>query len=198
MTRRRSGTPRPYDLLEGLERLLRVIAHEAGHAVAAWASPRLPPPSGIAFDPDKGEAACTIEGWDLTPDSTDACLDAAAFFLGGAAGETVAYGRFETIGGTDLDLALGVAKIHRSFAGAPRRRSRRTAFLAKLPRGVFSECRGFLDAAYDAAVARISRHGDRHAALRQRLRDGYVAGTLDFGKDVLSDSLGPRPSRDPL
>jgi hypothetical protein len=198
MTKRPTETPRPYDLLEGLERLLRVIAHEAGHAVAAWASPRLPAPSSIVFEPAKGEAWCTIEGWSFSPDSTDACLDAAAFFLGGAAGETVAYGRFEAIGGTDLRLALDMAGFHRTFAGAPRRRARRTDFVARLPRGVFRECHAFLDAAYGLAVARVERHRDRHEALRDSLKRGYVAGTLAFDAAALSACLGPRPSRDPL
>lgn len=170
----------------------RIAAHEAGHAVAAWASPRCPAPCLITFDAALGGPSCGIDPW-KTPSSAADCLDLAAFFLGGMAGEAVALGDFSAPGGTDLSLALQAAGRYRAMTGAPRRRVPRTPFVLALPSGVFIELRGFLDHAYETAFRRIRRHADGHARLRKLLTEGCASGKLSYDASDIARCLGPRP-----
>ena len=174
--------------------LVTVIAHEAGHAVAAWASPTCPDLKSIRFFPDRNMAECDILPCP-EPSSVEECLELAAYFLGGLAGETVAYGGFEKFTGTDLGKAIGMVAIIRRMTGRPRRERRRpNAFLTKLPKRVFSEHRGWLNRAYDLAVRRISTHEATHVRLRNLLTQGYIKGQRAWDAQELSACLGPRPA----
>lgn len=175
------------------QNLVVIIAHEAGHAVAAWASPFCSALDAIRFHPEKGEATCEILACP-DPISIEDCIELSTYFLGGIAGETVAYGGFEELGGTDLRQSLKMTAIIRGTAVRPRRvHLRPNAFLAKLPKEIFSEHRAWMNRAYDLAVDRIKTHQEAHRRLRDLLTQGYIKGQLEWRSAELAECLGPRP-----
>lgn len=190
--------PTPYGVGDSvindpLQNLVIMIAHEAGHAVAAWASPFCSALETIRFYPEKGEASCEILPCP-NPTSIEDCLEFSTFYLGGIAGETVAYGGFEGLGGTDLRLSLRMMALIRRMSDRPRRVHLRTnAFLMKLPQEVFWEHRGWMNLAYDRAVDRIHEYREAHRRLRDLLTQGYIKGQLDWRSAELAKCLGPRP-----
>ena len=181
-------------IVDNFVNLATVIAHEAGHAVTAWASPLISPPVAVRFFPLYGEAECEVEPLP-DPASTTDCLEFASMFLGGAAGETVAFGGFGGIVGNDLLLALAMAAWVRKLLGAPkRRRAPRTAFTSKLPPEVHRELRPFLNQAYDLAVSRVTARKAAHDELRNLITRGYAAGQIVWEAAELAACLGPKPT----
>lgn len=171
--------------------LVAMIAHEAGHAVAAEASPCVSAPQSIEIKPGEGSATCSALCLEQ-PSSLTACLELASFSLGGAAGETVAFGGFEKLHGPDLLDALETAKLARQLTGAPRRRPRiMSAFLRKMPQDVFWEYWAFLERSYDLAVERIRQRRLAHRQLRNLITFGYCHGKLNYGAEEIGACLHP-------
>ncbi|MEK7545716.1 MAG: hypothetical protein AAB554_01400 [Patescibacteria group bacterium] len=179
-------------LIDDFANVVVVIAHEAGHAVTAWASPMISPPMAIRFFPLYGGAECEVVSLP-EPNSTTDCLEFASLFLGGIAGETAVFGGFNRLAGNDLSLALAMAVWVRKLRGAPKRRARRTYFLSKIHPSISRELHGFLDQSYDLAVSRVTAHKAAHDELRNLLARGYASGKIEWKEAELAACLGPKP-----
>lgn len=168
----------------------RVIAHETGHAVAAWASPFIPAPEAIRLYPSLQEAETLVEPIPEVTSSLDA-LECAVFALGGAAGEAFALGDFERLVPKDLDYACWAAQVVRQM-GIRLRRRRTTPFMRRLPPVIWRELHVFIDHAYDLALKRIEAHAEAYGRLRDLLTRDYLQGKLAWDAAELAGCLGPR------
>jgi len=173
--------------------LPRVIAHEAGHAVVAWASRSVPPPVAVRFYPLEGEASVQLASWPMSG-LPGVYLEFTSVYLGGFAGETVALGGFQSLLKADFQSALEVTRLVRRIGKLPRRRGAMTPFRARLPWRMHGGMKRFLNDAFDLAVSRIETHRGAFEHLRGKLSRGYcVDGKVEFLADELDAWLGPRP-----
>jgi len=172
----------------------RVIAHEAGHAVVAWASPSFPPVLAIRFYPAYEEAACEFPSFPK-PNDTNGYLEFASVFMAGYAGERHRLGGFGHLVRGDLAWGLAVAKVVRLMGALPRARRKGppTDFRKALPHGLHAGMKEFLNIAYDVAVRKIETHAEAYDRLHGRLAHGYAQGRVDFPAVEVSEWLGPRP-----
>ena len=178
--------------IDTFEDLPRVIAHEAGHAVVAWASPTIPAPAAVRFWPLEGEAHVQLASMPTSRLPT-VYLEFAAVYLGGFAGETAAYGDFQKLLQGDFGNALEIAKLVRLLDKLPKRR-RTTPFRTRLPWGLHAGMKQFLCDAFELALRRVETHCETFERVRGHLSRGYcVDGRVEFLADELSAWLGPRP-----
>ncbi len=179
--------------IDCFEDINRVFAHEAGHAVVAWALPSVPTPTSIHFYPLQGEAQCGLTGWPK-PACYEEYLAFTSVFLGGFAGESVMLGDFLRFLRHDFECALEIAKLVRRIGNLPRRRAGITPFRARLPWALHAGIKEFLNQAFDLAVRTLEAHRETHQRVYGQLSRGYcIDGKVEFPEDELASWLGPRP-----